>query len=206
MHFSGFFLFALTYFVAVATPGPGIAAVLARALAKGTKGLPAFIAGFVAGDLTLYAAAAMGFAALAETYAPILLAIKYAGAAYLGWFAFKLWTIPVTVEPDTATEPATDSPFSLFLSTFSLTLGNPKPILFFLALLPGIVDLDRLTPADFFTVAAMITVILALTLSAYAIASAKARSLFASLKARERINRLTGSVLAVAAILIVVGS
>ena len=46
MPVSGLVLFALTYFVAVATPGPGIAAVLARALGKGLKGMPAFIAGF----------------------------------------------------------------------------------------------------------------------------------------------------------------
>ena len=72
MPVSGLVLFALTYFVAVATPGPGIAAVLARALGKGLKGMPAFIAGFVLGDLTLYAAAAAGFAALPISYGCLL--------------------------------------------------------------------------------------------------------------------------------------
>jgi threonine/homoserine/homoserine lactone efflux protein len=204
MHLSGFVIFSLTYFVAVATPGPGIAAVLARALAKGTKNLSAFIAGFVAGDLTLYAAAALGFAALAEAYAPVLLAIKYAGAAYLGWLAFKLWTEPVTEATDTSTESGTDRPLALFLTTYSLTLGNPKPILFFLALLPGILDLHALTLADFLGVAVLIALIISATLTAYAVAASRARALFASPQARKRINRSTGTVLAIAAVLIAV--
>jgi threonine/homoserine/homoserine lactone efflux protein len=205
MPVSGLVLFALTYFVAVATPGPGIAAVLARALGKGLKGMPAFIAGFVLGDLTLYAAAAAGFAALAGAYAPIFLAIKWGGAAYLMWLSYRLWTAPVEPTSETWSEQGSDAPFSLFLTTYSLTLGNPKPILFFVALLPSIIDLENLTLADFLTVAMLIAVIIAGTLAAYATAAAKARQLFSSVSARRRINRITGSILAVAAVLIALG-
>jgi threonine/homoserine/homoserine lactone efflux protein len=205
MPVSGLVLFALTYFVAVATPGPGIAAVLARALGKGLKGMPAFIAGFVLGDLTLYAAAAAGFAALAGAYAPIFLAIKWGGAAYLMWLSYRLWTAPVEPTSETWSEQGSDAPFSLFLTTYSLTLGNPKPILFFVALLPSIIDLENLTLADFLTVAVLIAVIIAGTLAAYATAAAKARQLFSSVSARRRINRITGSILAVAAVLIALG-
>jgi len=205
MPVSGLVLFALTYFVAVATPGPGIAAVLARALGKGLKDMPAFIAGFVLGDLTLYAAAAAGFAALAGAYAPIFLAIKWGGAAYLMWLSYRLWTAPVEPTSETWSEQGSDAPFSLFLTTYSLTLGNPKPILFFVALLPSIIDLENLTLADFLTVAMLIAVIIAGTLAAYATAAAKARQLFSSVSARRRINRITGSILAVAAVLIALG-
>ena len=202
MPVSGLVLFALTYFVAVATPGPGIAAVLARALAKGLKGMPAFIAGFVLGDLTLYSAAAAGFAALAGAYAPIFLAIKWGGAAYLLWLSYQLWTAPAEASADPWAEQTSDAPLSLFLTTYSLTLGNPKPILFFVALLPSIIDLETLTLLDFITVALLIALIIAGTLTAYAVAAAKARQLFASVPARRRINRITGSILAIAAVLI----
>ncbi len=205
MPVSGLVLFALTYFVAVATPGPGIAAVLARALGKGLKGMPAFIAGFVLGDLTLYAAAAAGFAALAGAYAPIFLAIKWGGAAYLLWLSYRLWTSPVEPTSETWSEQGSDTPFSLFLTTYSLTLGNPKPILFFVALLPSIIDLENLTFVDFLTVALLIAVIIAGTLAAYATAAAKARQIFSSVTARRRINRVTGSILAIAAVLIALG-
>jgi hypothetical protein len=55
-------LFAAIYAVAVASPGPGIAALVARVLSRGTGGMPAFVAGFVVGDLAWFAVAAKGFA------------------------------------------------------------------------------------------------------------------------------------------------
>ena len=159
----------------------------------------------VLGDLTLYAAAAAGFAALAGAYAPIFLAIKWGGAAYLLWLSYRLWTSPVEPTSETWSEQGSDTPFSLFLTTYSLTLGNPKPILFFVALLPSIIDLENLTFVDFLTVALLIAVIIAGTLAAYATAAAKARQIFSSVTARRRINRVTGSILAIAAVLIALG-
>jgi hypothetical protein len=202
MTLSGLLLFTVTYFAAVATPGPGVAAVIARALAKGLKGIGPFIAGFVVGDLTLYAAAAAGFAALAEAYQPIFLVIKWGGAAYLIWLSYRLWTTPVTSAPETEPDFQSAAPLSLFLTTYSLTLGNPKPILFFLALLPSILDLERLTLTDFFILAVIIAIIIASTLLAYAAAASKARQVFASARARQRINRISGLVLAIAGLAI----
>ena len=51
MTLSRYLIFALTYFIAVITPGPGLAAIIARALGRGLHGMPAFLAGFIAGDL-----------------------------------------------------------------------------------------------------------------------------------------------------------
>jgi threonine/homoserine/homoserine lactone efflux protein len=48
--------------LAVASPGPGIAAVVAGALGRGVRGAPAFIAGFVVGDLVWLTLAATGLA------------------------------------------------------------------------------------------------------------------------------------------------
>ena len=43
MSISSLILFAAIYAVAVAAPGPGIAALVARVLARGTEGIGAFI-------------------------------------------------------------------------------------------------------------------------------------------------------------------
>ncbi len=96
MTLAGLALFIGVYAAAVASPGPGVAAVVARGLGRGLAGMPAFIAGFVVGDLVWFLAAALGLAAIAEAYAPLLTAIKYAGAAYLLYLAWKLWTAPTT--------------------------------------------------------------------------------------------------------------
>jgi hypothetical protein len=63
----GFLAFCAVYAIAVATPGPGIAALLARSLAHGMRGAAAYIAGFLVGDLTGFVGAAAGLSALAAT-------------------------------------------------------------------------------------------------------------------------------------------
>ena len=82
MSFSGLGIFCLVYFLAVASPGPGVAAVVARALAHGTRGAGAFIAGYVVGDLVWFTVAALGLAALAHSFQSVFVVVKYAGAAY----------------------------------------------------------------------------------------------------------------------------
>jgi threonine/homoserine/homoserine lactone efflux protein len=83
MSLYGLLIFVAVYALAVATPGPGVAAIIARSLARGLKGAPAFIAGFLIGDLIWFTAAALGLSAIAQTGFAIFAVIKYAGAAYL---------------------------------------------------------------------------------------------------------------------------
>ncbi len=94
MSVSGLGIFCLVYFLAVATPGPGVAAVLARSLAHGTRGAGAFIAGYLVGDLLWFTVAAAGLAALAHSAQAIFVAIKYVGAAYLLYLAYRAWNTP----------------------------------------------------------------------------------------------------------------
>lgn len=44
MTWYGLSVFSLAYVLAVATPGPGVAAIIARSLGHGMRGAPAFIA------------------------------------------------------------------------------------------------------------------------------------------------------------------
>src|SRR5579859_1995346 len=80
MSLHGLALFCLVYLLATASPGPGIAAVLARVLSRGAGGMGYFIAGFVVGDLVWFTFAATGMAALAQTAHGVFVAVKYVGA------------------------------------------------------------------------------------------------------------------------------
>src|SRR6202162_1497323 len=90
----GLITFCAVYFVAVATPGPGVAAVIAQGLAPRSASTPAFSACFLVGDLIWFAGAALGLSALAQTAHTAFLLLKYAGAAYLLFLAYKLWSMP----------------------------------------------------------------------------------------------------------------
>src|ERR1700716_544526 len=132
MSLYGLSVFSLVYMLAVASPGPGVAAVVARAVGRGTRGAPAFIAGFIVGDLTWFTLAATGLAMLAQVAYTAFVVVKFAGAAYLLYLAYRLWTAPAA--PHTNAQPERrERPYQLFMGTLALTLGNPKTMVFFLA-------------------------------------------------------------------------
>lgn len=199
MTLSGLAVFSFVYALAVASPGPGVAAVVARSLARGHRGAPAFIAGFLVGDLVWFTVAAAGMAALAETAYVLFAAVKYAGAAYLLHLAWRMWTTPAraveAADLDTSQRPA-----RLFLGSLTLTLGNPKTMVFFLALLPTVVQLETLSSIDFAEIAAVISVVLPAVLGAYVLVAVHARRLLQSPRALRMVNRGGATVMAGAAV------
>ena len=193
-------VFAAAYLAVLILPGPGVTALVARVLARGTQGAPAFIAGFVAGSLLWFTIAATGLAVLASSFATVFVAIRYAGAAYLLYLAWKLWTSPVRAMGEA--QPSADGSGRLFLTGLAINLGNPKVIVFFLALLPTVVDLAALTPLGFGELAAIIVAIASGVLSAYAVAAAHARRLFTSPRAVRLANRGSAAIMASTAVTI----
>jgi threonine/homoserine/homoserine lactone efflux protein len=201
MSLYGFAVFCAVYLLAVATPGPGVAAVLTRSLTHGMRGAPAFIAGFLIGDLIWFAGASAGLAALAQTAQAVFLVVRYAGAAYLLYLAYRLWTAPA--QPlDVGDVDASQRPLRLFLGSLSLTLGNPKPMIFFVALLPTVVHLRTLRLVDYLLIAAAITFILPLVLGGYAFAASRARRFFRKPKSIRLLNRGAGTAMAGAALVV----
>jgi len=199
MSLYGFAAFCAVYLLAVATPGPGVAAVLTRSLTHGMRGAPAFIAGFLIGDLIWFAGASAGLAALAQTAQTVFLVVRYAGAAYLLYLAYRLWTAPAQPLAVGDTH-ASEKPLRLFLGSLSLTLGNPKPMIFFVALLPTVVHLRGLHFVDYLFIALAITVILPLVLGGYALAASRARRFFRKPSSIRLLNRGAGTAMAGAAL------
>jgi threonine/homoserine/homoserine lactone efflux protein len=192
--------FCAIYFAAVATPGPGVAAVIARSLARGHRGAAAFIAGFVVGDLLWFSAAALGLGALAHSIPGLFAVVKYAGAAYLLLLAAKLWFGPAQPPLELDEAVLEQSRWHAFLGSLTLTLGNPKPMLFFLALLPTVVPLERLDAKGYAAIAVAIAVILPLVLGGYVIVASRARRWFRSPRANRILNRGSGTLMAAAAV------
>jgi threonine/homoserine/homoserine lactone efflux protein len=201
MSFYGFAAFCAVYLLAVATPGPGVAALLTRSLTHGVRGAPSFIAGFLIGDLIWFAGASAGLAALAQSAQTVFLVVRYAGAVYLLYLAYRLWTAPAR-PLDVGDVHPSQKPLRLFLGSLSLTLGNPKPMIFFVALLPTVVHLRSLRVADYFLIAAAITFILPLVLGGYALAASRARRFFRKPSSIRWLNRGAGSAMAGAAVVV----
>lgn len=202
MTLSAFLLFVPVYALAVASPGPAVAAIVARTLAMGSRGALAFTMGLVAGDLTWFAAATLGLGLLAQTYQPLFTAVKYAGALYLIYVAISIWRMPA--KPMTDAEPAAtgNSGFRAFLGAFLLTLGNPKTMVFFLSIMPLVVSPEQITLVTALEIAAIIFVVLTAIFMGYVILAARARRLLRSTEAIRRINRTTAGIMAGTAVVV----
>lgn len=188
------FTFGATFVLAAAMPGPGIAAIVARALGSGTRTTVPMIAGYILGDLLFLTFAVLGLSVIAAKFGTFFMVIKYIGAAYLLFIAYRLWTDEIKSE-DIGVEKS-GSPWRMFLAGLLVTLGNPKVIVFYLALLPQFVDLAVLSVQDFLALAGVIAVVLGSVLLFYVVMAAKARSFFRSKKARKTLNRSAGTFMA----------
>ena len=194
--------FCLVYALAVATPGPGIAAIVARCVTGGIRGAPAFIAGFMIGDIVWLVIAAMGLATLARNAHFIFAIIKYLGAAYLLYIAYRLWSAPLAAVDTSGGEKRVDRNLQTFLGGLSLTLGNPKVMVFFLAILPTFVNLETLTFLGMLEIIGVIFLVQPLVLGSYAIAAARAQRFFRNPRALRLLNRGSGTIMAGAAVTI----
>jgi len=159
-------------------PGPGVCAVVARALASGFKHSAIIVLGIVVGDLIFLLSAIYGLASIAENAHGIFLLIKYCGSAYLIYLGIKLWRSKAeNIEVQGIQEFSWKSNF---LTGLFITLGNPKVIFFYLGFLPSFVDLAFLSHADVIAIALLVSIILAATMLVYAYAAASTRQIFRS--------------------------
>jgi threonine/homoserine/homoserine lactone efflux protein len=202
MSLTSLLLFAGVYFAAVATPGPGIAALVGRVMAHGLRGVAAVIAGFVAGDLLWLLLTSTGLSVLAREFSGLVTAIKFAGAAYLLYVAWSLIRTPATFDAD-ATPPAATTGARAFLGSFSLTVGNPKVIVFFLSILPLVLDLGQLEIRNLFIVAGLSALIQTGIFLSYALAANRVRGWLVATPAVKWVRRATAGLMAGVAVAIV---
>lgn len=200
MDLSALLVFMGALFVAAASPGPAVAAIVARVLARGPSGAVAFCAGLAIGDIVWLVCAVLGLAVMAQTFQGLFVVIKYCGAAYLLFLAWKLWTAPVG---DTRPEAALDAgSVRLFLAGLAVTLGNPKVMIFYLALVPNIVDLAHLSALGLAELSMVVLVVLTIVFGAYILLAVRARRMLSSPRLVRAVNRGTGAVIASAAVAI----
>ena len=194
-------IFVATLFVAAASPGPGIAAIVARVLGRGLNGAVAFTAGLAVGDVVWLTIAVLGLAAIANTFHVVFQVIKYVGVVYLLYLAYRLWTQAVEAGGVVA-ETSTDKPVRLFLAGLAVTMGNPKVMVFYLALLPSLIDLQAVTLLGWLELSLVTLSVLAVVFGSYVLLAARTRDLFTSPRAIRMVNRGTGAVMASAAVAI----
>ena len=186
--------FAGAFFLLAVSPGPGVATIVSRAIHGGVASGLAAATGLIIGDFLFIGLALAGLSALASTMGPVFALVQYAGAAYLVWLGWTMLNAPTV--PLAVTDHAVRGP--LWKDTalgLLVTLGNPKPILFYGALLPTFVNVAEATWRDGVILGGIVVAISYCVLGAYSVAAARSRSLFTSSHAVKRLNQTTGVVM-----------
>jgi threonine/homoserine/homoserine lactone efflux protein len=197
MDLSTLIIFAGALLVAAGSPGPSIAALVARVISKGFRDVFPFLAAMWIGEAIWLSMAVFGLAFIAQSFHLAFLVLKWAGVAYLCWLAWKMWTAPVAIREGEM--PRAESPWRLFMAGMAVTLGNPKIMMFYMALLPTIIDLGTVTLVGWAELTATMALVLVAIDLVWVAAAVQARRLLRSTRAMRAANRVSAATMAGAA-------
>jgi threonine/homoserine/homoserine lactone efflux protein len=179
------------------SPGPTVAALVARVLARGVGDVLPFLIAVWLGEAIWLSLGVAGLAALAATFHLAFQAIKWAGVAYLLYLAWRLLTRAADIGE--AGAPPARRGLAAFVSGLSVSLGNPKNMLFYLTLVPSLMDLTRVTAAGWAELVATLVATLAAVDLCWTFLAARARALLQNHRVVRRINQINGGMMALAA-------
>lgn len=195
MSFESAISFFFIIYIFAITPGPGVFALLARSLASGAKPCIAMSFGMGVSDIIYLILACFGLAVIAEQWAELFFFIRIAGAFYLLYLGWKMWSAPPeTSLAHTADEPAFKASKGA-LQGFLISAFNPKVIFFYIAFLPTIMDLNSLTPHDMALASGITFLGLMMGLMTVALCASSARRFFTSKRAVKGLNRTSGAIM-----------
>ena len=123
MTLSALLVFALALLVAAGSPGPSIAALVARVLTNGLRDVLPFLAAMWLGEVLWLTVAVTGLAVVAQTFHGLFLVLKVVGILYLLYLAWNMWFAPA--EPAGDALPSGQRPWRMFAAGLTVTLGNP---------------------------------------------------------------------------------
>ena len=132
------FSFLLASIALTLAPGPDNTFVVAQGISRGRRAAVTTALGMACGISVHTSAAALGISALLYSSAYAFTILKFAGAAYLLYLAFKsLKEQSLILRQENGTPP---NGFAMFRRGFIMNVLNPKVALFFLAFLPQFVS------------------------------------------------------------------
>ncbi|CDT68685.1 Putative threonine efflux protein [Vibrio coralliirubri] len=192
---------AITFFIAMfifgITPGPGVFAILARAMVQGWRKCVTLSLGMICSDLIYLALACFGLATIAENWSIAFEVIRYVGAAYLIYLGYKMFkSLPeVQGSAELAAKQSQKSELASFAQGFLISASNPKVILFYISFLPTFIDLTVLRTQDIVLVSALASVALMSGLMLIAVGAGRMASLLKTPRAHKRLNQSAGGIM-----------
>jgi threonine/homoserine/homoserine lactone efflux protein len=185
--------FAAGMFVLAATPGPGVFGAVSKALSGGFAAALIFIAGLVLGDTIFFLLALAGMSALSQAMGNLFFLIRITGGIYLVYLGIKMFRSGSF--SDNTGRHADESIIKTFTGGFLLTLGNPKPILFYASVLPAIIDLKDVHFIDAVLMIAIIIFTSFIVVGFYSYIASLSGKFFSKASAQKKVSRTAGLIM-----------
>jgi threonine/homoserine/homoserine lactone efflux protein len=125
------------------TPGNDMMYVLGQSIKGGARSGVAASFGIATGSFIHLVLVALGIAVVLSQYPAVFDAIRWAGAAYLVWIAYKTLTTPIG---NVQTEGRQRSLFAAWRDGVLVNVFNPKTIIFMFAFLPPFIRPENGAP------------------------------------------------------------
>lgn len=195
MSFEAAIAFFAAIFIFAITPGPGVFAILAKAMVEGPRKCTMMALGMVCSDLLYLQLACFGLATIADNWSEVFLIIRYLGAGYLIYLGYKMFTsLSKGQHPKNDQQPQ-QTPFASFSHGFLISASNPKVILFYVSFLPTFIDLTRLNRSDIILVSALSSIALMSAIMLVAYGASRLAKVIKTPAAQQRLNQTAGGIM-----------
>ncbi len=195
MSFEAAVTFFVSIFIFAITPGPGVFAILAKAMVEGPKKCIMMALGMVASDLLYLQLACFGLATIADNWSDIFLIIRYLGAGYLIYLGYKMITAFTHNQPLSNQQKSQQTPLTSFSHGFLISASNPKVILFYVSFLPTFIDLTRLHGSDLILISVLSSIALMTAIMLVAYGASRLANVIKTPIAQQRLNKTAGSIM-----------
>ena len=190
--------------VMAVTPGPANLFSIATGMERGKRAVLIAVAGMNVATLVWFGAAALGLGALVTAFPEVFRWVAIAGALYVAWLGISsIRSAFRTVATEVSTEGRAHLRRPAFVDGFLVQIANPKAVLFFTAVLPPFLDIDRPAAPQLALFAAAVIGMDVLTMSAYGLSGAVLARRMSEPRFRRAFGVFVGALLLIAAVLIV---
>ena len=193
MSFSNAATILVTMFVLSIVPGPSVFLVIVKSMTSNLSQGLVTIGGIVFANIIFILLVVYGVGALVASMDGLYVIIKLAGSAYLFWLGIKLLRTKVKkAEIEQVTESSWHANFT---AGFIVTISAPRAILFYVSLLPNVIDLTKAQVPDVLLLMLIATVAVGGAKLPYALLAYRSSLFLQEEKPKRVMNLLAGVVM-----------
>ena len=192
MELNIFLVLGFTLFIFAITPGPGTLALLSISTSRGLASAIFFSIGMTLGDLLYLTIVIFSLNALADLITPVTNIVQYFGACYLFYLGYSQWRAgKFSMEKEVSVQPHLRE----LLTGFILAGTNPKVMIFYLSVLPPLINLNQVSFSNGLKIIITVAIALLVGLLFIGALGKKLRELIRSETMALRVNRIFGVIM-----------